>query len=202
MKQFSVFVFLFVFVFVDNIRANEQPSMRDLFISAPDSIFPLLTKNNKLDCIDFIENNVEAAVKDKLEGKVMLTALTPDYLCIATSAHSVVMIKSLNPSNLSNLSQGAIVVCRTYLGPSMDSDVRVYDMEWRYIKTMPRPAVSDFLKPGAPEDLRMELEMLPLMLASLRAEDNTLTWELQATELSRETKKVASEYLQPVIVHL
>ena len=41
-------------------HAQSQTRMRDIFAETPDSIFPMLSTNNKLDCIDLIENNMQA----------------------------------------------------------------------------------------------------------------------------------------------
>lgn len=179
--------------------ADAQIVMRDVFANAPDSIFPMMTRNNKLDCIDIYEAGVESVVKDRLDGKVLLTALTGDYLCIATSLNSVVMMK-LVPSAQDG--ETRIYVCRTYLAPTMDSEVRCYDTSWNFIQQMPRPQVDEFLREGAPDALRMELEMLPLILGSLSKDGNTLMWEIQTGELSKATKKVAEKYLQPVVISL
>ena len=57
---------IIVFAFSVTLSAQEV-KMRDVFAQAPDIIFPLLTKNNKLDCIDFIENKMRARVKNKFD---------------------------------------------------------------------------------------------------------------------------------------
>lgn len=194
----KVLLLSFIFCLLQSLGVNAQTKMRDVFANAPDSIFPLLTKNNKLDCIDFYEAGMEAVVKDRLDGKIMLTMLKDDYLCIATSLNSVVMMKLVAQQDDRQL----LYVCRTYLAPTMDSEVRCYDTAWNFICQVRRPQVSEFLKEGAPDDLRMELEMLPLIIAGLNKDSNTLTWEIQTGELSNATKKAASEYLQPVIVSL
>ena len=44
-----------IIVFTISVTAwAQEVKMRDIFAQAPDSIFPLMTKNNKLDCIDFL----------------------------------------------------------------------------------------------------------------------------------------------------
>lgn len=63
-----------------------QVRMRDIFASAPDSVFPLLTRNNRLDCIDFIENKMPARVKNRLDNVVELLKLGDAYLQLRTSS--------------------------------------------------------------------------------------------------------------------
>ena len=43
-------------------------NMRSVFISMPDSITPLLTKVNKEDCVDFLDSNMKAEVKNRFDG--------------------------------------------------------------------------------------------------------------------------------------
>ena len=74
--------FFFVLMTIAGLNAFAQIKAKDVFASAPDSIFPLLTTNNRLDCIDLIENNMKATVKNKMEQKAEMTALTDSYLCI------------------------------------------------------------------------------------------------------------------------
>ena len=69
--------------------------MRDVFASMPDSVLPLVTKNNRLDCIDFIENNMEARVRTKMGEYVTLEALTADYARFRTSDVAVLEMKLL-----------------------------------------------------------------------------------------------------------
>ena len=39
--------------------AMAQPMMRDVFAAMPDSVLPLVTKNNRLDCIDFMHQPLD-----------------------------------------------------------------------------------------------------------------------------------------------
>ena len=55
---------------------NAQTCIRDIYASAPDSIFPLLTRNNRLDQIDFYENDMPAVVKNRFDDRA--EELTPE----------------------------------------------------------------------------------------------------------------------------
>lgn len=54
--------------------------MATFFKEMPDSIFPYLTKNNRLDMIDFMEAGMKAEVTNRLEGKSQMLMLTPEFL--------------------------------------------------------------------------------------------------------------------------
>ena len=86
MKKILLFS-AFLFAAVSSVA---QVRMRDVFALLPDSILPLMTRNNRLDCIDFIENGMEARVKNKFNDQVVLEALTEDFLLISTSESSTV----------------------------------------------------------------------------------------------------------------
>lgn len=201
MKKILLFS-AFLFVAVSSVA---QVRMRDVFAQLPDSILPLMTRNNRLDCIDFIENGMEARVKNKFNDQVVLEALTEDFLLIRTSESSNVEMK-LMPLGSDTL----ICVNRIYFGPTEDSDVRLYDINWRFVRNVQRPEVLEFFKtvdsirPWTPEMadtmdmIRGEATYLPLIKASLSAESSEIQWVLQSNEFSKEIKKVADRYLQPI----
>ena len=201
MKKILLFS-AFLFVAVSSVA---QVRMRDVFAQLPDSILPLMTRNNRLDCIDFIENGMEARVKNKFNDQVILEALTEDFLLIRTSESSNVEMK-LMPLGSDTL----ICVNRIYFGPTEDSDVRLYDINWRFVRNVQRPDVLEFFKtvdsirPWTPEMadtmdmIRGEATYLPLIKASLSAESSEIQWVLQSNEFSKEIKKVADRYLQPI----
>lgn len=205
MKKILLLIVFVAFTF----SAFAQRQMREVFAQLPDSVLPLLTKNNRLDCIDFIENDMEARVKNKFDESVILDALTPDYLLLRTSKSSYVEMK-LVPQGTDTL----VCVNRTYLGPADDSEVRLYGLNWEFKGTVRRPEIKEFFrsaesiqpwKAEMADTMRMvrsQAEFLPLIKASLSKERNEVTWELQTKEFDKETKKVADKYLQPVISKL
>ena len=205
MKKYIISFFLCML----SCAVSAQLYMRDVFAQLPDSVFPLMTKNNRLDCIDFIENGMEARVKNLFDDQVVLDSLTEDFLSIRTSDGSYVEMKLFTEGEM-NL----ICVNRTYLGPSADSEVKVYDTSWKYVRAVSRPKLELLLKkaeelqPWSTEmadTLRMvraEAEVLPLMKAKLCSGSNKIVWTLQSSEYSKEIKKAVGKYLQPVILDL
>ena len=205
MKKIIILVCLFVFC----TAVSAQLHMRELFAQLPDSVLPLMSKNNRLDCIDFIENGMEARVKNHFGDPVVLDSLTHDYLLLHTSESGYVEMRLLLKA-----SDTLLCVNRTYLGSVADSEVRVYDTLWRFVDVVQRPDFAQFFKPSVDDGqwqveeldtlrmIRSEAETLPLMKASLSSVPNKVEWELQTAEFSKELKKVASRYLQPVICDL
>lgn len=187
-----------IFVFAVSAVCPAQ-KMSEVFASAPYDVLPLMTRNNRLDCIDFIENNMEARVKDRFDNDVVLEEMTADYLRLITSEVSSIEMKLVN---------GNVYVAETCKGPASDTQVKVYDSKWNLIKVVSRPEVEAFIrtdaKLGADERVLLiaEAKILTLIKGSLSKTDNTLTWELQTDEFTRDMKKAADKCLQPVVVKL
>ena len=173
----------------------QQMKMRDVFAQAPDSIFPLMTKNNRLDCIDFIENSMRARVKNKFDTYSELTALTNDYLCLQLSEKSTMEMNIFNDSLL--------CMVHTFQGPAADSEVRFYNVKWQPVDyVLERPKADDFFQADANSEICGLLRQLPLIKASLSPDDATLTWELQTTELTKDQKKTIENSLHSIAVKL
>lgn len=187
------------------VSAGAQLKMREVFAQLPDSVLPLMSRNNRLDCIDFIENGMEARVKNRFDDYATLDTLTANFLSLRTGGNCTVEMKLVPLSD-----DTLICVNRTYSGPAEDSEVRLYGMDWKFVRVVQRPEVEEFLK--SPDSIRprtqemadtmdmirTEAAFLPLMKASLSGDNTQIVWTLQTTEFGKETKRVAGRYLQPV----
>ena len=189
--------FILIMLAMSGLSAFSQTKAKDVFATAPDSIFPLLTTNNRLDCIDLIENNMKATVKNKLEQKAEMTALTDSYLQIKPSEKSVVEIKMLNDS--------VFCLINTCLGPAPDSRISFFTHDWKpYKTTFPMPHATDFWT-SVPDSLARDanfaqrsLEDLLLIQISADKENTELTLTIQTSELSGKEKEIAQKYVQPL----
>ena len=156
--------------------------IRDIFAEAPDSIFPLLTKNNRLDQIDFRENNMQAVVKNKFDDHSELLVLSDKYLKLQLSEHCVVEMRLLSDSTF--------IMVQTYNAPASDSHIQLFDTSWNELpQTIERPSVDEFLSEDVDIDTRLALQALPLIKASLSESDDTITFALQTSELTREQRQ-------------
>lgn len=176
--------------------------IRDIYAEAPDSIFPLLTKNNRLDQIDFRENNMKAEVKNKFDDHSELLLLNERYLKLQLSEHCIVEMRLLGDSTLASSSNADLRFCmvQTYNAPASDSRIRFFDTKWNELpQTLERPSVDDFLSEDVDIDVRLALQALPLIKASLSENDDDITFELQTSELTREQKKAADGKVHEII---
>ena len=169
-----------------------QPRIRDIYAEAPDSIFPLLTKNNRLDQIDFRENNMQAVVKNKFDDHSELLVLNEKYLKLKRSEHCIVEMRLFADSTF--------CMVETYNAPAPDSRIRLFDTSWNELpQRIERPAVDDFFSDDIDIDVRLALQALPLIKASLSEDDDTITFELQTSELTREQRKLAEGKVHGII---
>jgi len=191
MKKFLLLLFLSV-VGCQLSVVKAQTRIRDIYAEAPDSIFPLLTKNNRLDQIDFRENNMKADVKNKFEDHSELLVLNDKYLKLQLSKHCLVEMRLLNDSTF--------CLVQTYNAPASDSQIRYFDTSWNELpQTVERPSVDDFLSEDIDTDVRLALQALPIIKASLSEQDDLITWQLQTSELTREQKKAADGKVHEII---
>ena len=189
--------FILIMLAMSGLSAFSQIKAKDVFAAAPDSIFPLLTTNNRLDCIDLIENNMKATVKNKLEQKAEMTTLTDSYLQIKPSERSVVEIKMLNDS--------VFCLINTCLGPAPDSRISFFTHDWKpYKTTFPMPHATDFWT-SVPDSLARDADFaqrsqedLLLIQFSADKESTELTLTIQTSELSGKEKEIAQKYVKPL----
>ena len=183
-------LFSFLHFFISSSFA--QTRIRDIYAAAPDSIFPLLTKNNRLDQIDFRENNMQAVVKNRFDNHAELLVLNDEYLQLRLSERCMVEMRLLSDS--------VFCMVQTYNAPVPDSHVRFFDVEWHELPQMvDRPAVDDFLSEDIDTDVRLSLQALPLIKASLSESDDNITWQLQTSELTREQQKLAEGKVHEIV---
>ena len=182
-------------------RAQE---LRSLFVAMPDSVLPLLTKTNRIDCIDFLDSNMKAEVKNRFNNTSELKVLTKDYLELQLTSQSSVEMKLL-PMN-----DSVKVVCmvHTVCGPVCDSEITFYDTQWKQLPSknfITLPEVDRFYYLNTNEEsyatVRKAADMY-LMKANLSSEASTLTFIYTTPEyLSKEDREKLELYLrkEPIV---
>ena len=139
-------------------------NMRAVFIGMPDSIIPLLTENNRADCVDFIDAGMRAQVSNRLGGKSELLQLTDDYLRMKTSSHSTFEMKLLPRTAGDTL----LCVVRSVCAEACNSRVSFYTKEWKECKDVQfeYPALDSFFNAG--DSLGLVLDIADIYLVELR----------------------------------
>lgn len=122
-----LFLFSMVSVFADT------PKIGELFKLMPDSLMPYLTKNNRLDMIDFREAGMKAEVNNLLEGISTMTYLSDDSLCVKMSdALRIDMKLIVKGDNL------LVRVQKTYNYNKCQTEeiVSLYTPDWQLVDTL------------------------------------------------------------------
>ena len=183
-------------IFAMQSLAWGQVTMREAFANAPDEVFPLLTRNNRLDCLDFAEGNVKMEVKNKADGQTRIDSLTQDYLRLLMTPRSRVELRLLPATDQQ---PQRICMIHTYMGPAPDSQVTIYDTQWKRLGEVTRPAPAEFMDEGMEREARGILTDLSLMQASFSEDGQALLWTMPTTELNKAQKAAAEGHLHSVI---
>ena len=152
MKKPSFLLLLITFLLIGHIflcipSDAETPLLREgdgsrtvseFFKEMPDSLFPYLTTNNRLDMIDFMEAKMKAEVTNLLEGKSEMTALTADSLSIRMSNVLRVDMTVMDVAEPVDSSMQVIRVVRTYSINENQTEriADVYSAVWRKISSV------------------------------------------------------------------
>ncbi len=130
--------------------SGRAQTMKEIFSDLPDSILPTLTRNDRLDCIDFIENNLTNTVNNALDGKTRLTVLTDSLAKIQLSLMTEVQICKLPVESVPNGQTDGFVICLVHSSDvrGWDSVLRFYDSAWRPLdasRMITLPRTEDFI---------------------------------------------------------
>ena len=171
--------------------------MTDVFVNMPDSLIPYLTKNNRLDCIDFKASKMSAIVKNVFDENSELITITDDYLDMQLS-ESVHLEMKLLPY-ISKDGDSTQIICQifTYYGPEAESNITFYTTEWKELNAsdyLSIPSFDDFwIKPDTMTTARyntIRSFIDPVMMkAFLSEKDYSMTFSLGKPLLSKEDKK-------------
>lgn len=196
MKKICLVLFL-LFPFV---AGAQEVKIASLFRAMPDSILPLLTTNNRLDFIDYLENNMQARVRNRFDETAEMTVLTDNYLHIQLSPVSEVEMRLLSqPDTLGPL----VCVLRSYSALARETTVEFYDQSWnrQYWIDTPAPSASDYLS-LVPDSLQKErsqavaeLSDMPLWSVTASQDSEEFDYDLQLSLLPRDLREKLSSYV-------
>lgn len=185
--------------------------MRDVFAAMPDSVLPMVSKNNRLDCIDFIENQMEAKVRNALDEYVTLEALTSDYARFRTSNASLMEMKLLKQAD----STLVLAVVRTVqMGESgtpqrmEDSNLTLFTTDWVRMsaptvvarKTVESLGLESFVK--AIEDGSATMKAIEEGSATITAPGATTESEANGAAQRRAETARTIAHFHPMSMHL
>ena len=132
-------------------------TIADFFASEPGNVFPLLTRTNRLDLVDYYNSGQTVAVPNNLGGTSQLEALDSAYLKLQTSGSKVVEMRMLTTGSRDTV----MVVIETVLTPVPDSKLTLWNSQWQMLRTdkhFKMPGIDDFIVKKMPSELRADLQ--------------------------------------------
>ncbi len=131
-----VYIWLLLLAAFSQVSAHTP--MRGWLATMPDSVMPLLTKNNRLDFIDFYDAKMEAVVTNRMSGKSRMHTLTNDFVQIEYTANADVSMKLLSVNDTTDV----LCMVTTMRSSVDDSRIAFYDAQWQ-----PLDVASYFVEP-------------------------------------------------------
>ena len=114
---------------------NATVNMRDILKSMPDSIMPLLTENNRLDLVDFIDSNMSAEVTNILQGKSSMPILNDQYAKILLTESSVMEMLLLETQTPVDSVNQILCVVKTFGTDIKESTIDFYTVKGRRLNS-------------------------------------------------------------------
>ena len=135
----------------------------EAFTTAPNTVFPLLEKNTRLDMVDYFNSGLASASSNKLDGKTSITLLSDSDIRFTMSSSSAYQIAIL-PSKDGDI----IALIETVATPAPDSNISFYTDQWSSIDKplFNETGVSDWLTADGRDNSSMVESLVPFMLVS------------------------------------
>jgi hypothetical protein len=205
----SIVIILFLLGFV-SIQALAQ-NAKKVFLSAPDSVTPLLTADNKADFFDFLASKMKAEVKNRFQNKSEMTDFSEDFIQIRMTQSSIWQMKLLPVND----STKVICIVNTLMGPTEDSSIQFYTSKWEPLPadefvTLPQ-ADQFYIVPTAKDDsdsiynqylsLRRQADIF-FMKASLSKADTNLTFTYTTPQfLGKDFADKIKTFIRPSLIY-
>lgn len=165
-----------------------------LFAAMPDSIVPVMSRDNRLDCIDFYKSGMTANVRNIFGGKCSIDTMAADYLRLSPTAASSVELRLFAADG----GAAVVAVAYTYSAPARETVVSFYSADgWKPIATaslLAVPAKAEFVRPGGGDALDDAF-----VCASMA--DGNITFSLSTAGLSPDDLKKAAPCVGPPIIY-
>lgn len=184
-----------------NIKAR---TIKDLFVSEPGRLMPLLSQSTKMDMIDYLEAGRMAEVNNALGKGTHFINVTDNYMSIQMSKSSTVELLLMPISKKDSV----IVAITTIALPAKDSRIEFYTTDWgkykhnkRFIK---EPAMKDFISIPKGDKTKKETILsaidFPIIQYTINPDNHTIVARHGLEEyMSKEDYKKIKPYLRDSI---
>lgn len=177
-------------------------TITDFFASELGNIFPLLTRTNRLDMVDYYNSGKMVAIPNNLTGESNLLELDSAYLKVQTSMSRIVEMRMRMAGK-----DTVITVIETVMTPVPDSRLSQWNVHWqRYTsdRLFAMPTIDDFIVRKMPRELRADLQdamIFPLIRLTFTGEKHDTIEATHGLEqfLAPSEYKRFADYLKPTL---
>lgn len=178
-----------------------QITASSAFADAPQSVFPLLDRNTRLDMIDYFNNGMSTPSANLLNGKSRVTSITPMKLGVEMTDASTYEIAVL-PAKSDTL----VAVISTVATPTPDSRMTIYSRDFNEVpgSAFVRPEVKDWLTPEGKKNSAEVDILVPFMLVSYSYDPDSRTLTLTNNTgkfLSADVYEIVKPYLMETLTY-
>ena len=182
----------------------QAQTLTEVFTAMPDSLQALLTKNNRMDMVDFLASHMEARVTNRMDGQSVMDTLTTDYLHMTLTGNTVVEMKLLPRGE-----EKVVAVLHTAGAPVKDSVLQYFTTDWK--ETSDLTAWPDFSAFEAKPRSELTEEQIQLLEAladmqlttmTLSPADCLLHLNLSTDILPEEDREKVQDLIKEVVVDL
>ena len=195
------YIFIFMLI-LGAMPVWAQLTASEAFASAPQGVFPLLDKNTRLDMVDYYRNGMSTASQNSLDGRSMITEMTPESITVKITDSSAAQLAVLTSP------KGQIIaLINTVATPGLDSNIRFYDSEWRLLDgsgIFSKPDWKEWMTAAGQENSDEVTMQVPFMLSSYRIDPVTSRLTLTnnlSRFLDKEVYESLSSYLRPSLTY-
>lgn len=193
MKKYTV-----IFLLMVGMQLSAQVTMRDLWLSMPDSLLPYLNQNLRLEHVDFVDMNVPSEVNNLLQGEGRLDTLTANYVSLQLNERRTLQMRLFTRDD----STQVVCMVNTFRAPEPESTLRFFTTDWQPLdQTFGLPSLADpaslldtFFKTSdsiPPTEIAALKKMVdPIMISiSLPADEESVILQLSAPFLLKDEKE-------------
>ena len=196
-------VYSLLLLFVALSQVSARTPLRHWLVAMPDSVMPLLTKNNRLDFIDFYDAQMAAVVTNRMDGSSRMNTLTDDFVQIKYTASTDVAMKLLPVND----STDVLCMVTTVKAAVDDSRIAFFDAEWRPMditQYFVEPRIEDFRFTQQSDSAARAWSKLDIFFRTYRlcTESTELQCVLTAMDyLSKEDREEVSSYVSKELTY-
>ena len=177
-------------------------TIADFFASEPGNIFPLLTRTNRLDMVDYYNSGQKVSMVNNLAGESRFIELDSAYLKLQASGSKVVEMRMRTVGK-----DTVITVIETVMAPVPDSRLSQWNVHWqRYTsdRLFAMPTIDDFIVKKMPKELRADLQdamIFPLIQLTFKGDNHDTIEAAHGLEqfLAPSEYKRYADYLKPAL---